>query len=323
MPAVNETSLKKVLAPSLAYLAHDGAAWMHGESPLNKENGCISCHVVGFALWSHNAVARRGLPANRAEIEALSAEAMEFIGRPGKGRAVTWGQLLLGRAEFDGEANSDWNGTIEGILGSQEVAGHWRARGQFPGQRRPEAESNAVATMWTSLALHSIADRQDQDAGTPEKSLAWLARSANVVSSEWLAMRLLTEIRFGDQGEAADLLARLIDEQRSDGGWSWLLAENPEGRGDPSNAYSTGVALYALRQADLPRSHSAVAAAADYLLTTQLPDGTWKVSSQLTSSEPSPAKDYVYEYWGTAWAVIALSEMFEGPPEAPQAVGGL
>ncbi|MCZ6726474.1 MAG: hypothetical protein O7A98_03865, partial [Acidobacteria bacterium] len=221
------TSLKEALVPSLAYLERDGSAWMRGESPLNTGNGCISCHVVGFSLWSHNAVARSGLSVNNAEMERLTQEAMEFIGRRGKGRAVTWSQFLLGRSSPAGAVEYDWSGMVEGTLASQEREGHWRARGQFPTQRRPKIESDAVATMWSLLALDSMVDLGDRDAEAREAALSWLGASTDGVSSEWLAMRLLTELHFGAEGETVDLLARLIDEQRSDGGWSWLLAASP------------------------------------------------------------------------------------------------
>ena len=309
--AATVASLEEPLTRSLAYLERDGSAWMHGESPLNKSNGCISCHVVGFALWSHNAAAGNGLSIDRTGIEQLTEEAMEFIGRPRKGRAVTWGQLLLGRSSPADDARYDWRAMVDGTVASQERAGHWRARGQFPTQRRPVPESDAVATMWSLLALHSIAAAEDVDPVARDRALAWLAESPDGVSGEWLAMRLLTVLRFGEREDADHLRDRLVDEQRADGGWSWLLTASPEGSTDPSNAYSTGVAVYALRQAGLPRSHPVVLAATDYLLATQRPDGAWDLPSRLISAEPSAGKDYIYEYWGTAWAVIGLSEMLQ------------
>ena len=303
-------ALEDTLLPSLIYLERDGGAWMRGESPLNRDNGCISCHVVGFALWSHSAAARNGVSVNSAGIEQLSEQAIEFIGRPRIGRAVTWSQLLLGRSGTANDARGDWAEMVDGTVASQERAGHWRARGQFPTQRRPVAESDAVATMWSLLALDSMAETRGSAAGR-DKALAWIAESADGVSIEWLAMRVLTELHFGDRGEREDLLTRLIEEQRADGGWSWLLTEGSEGAQDPSNAYSTGVALYTLRRAGLPRTHPAALAAVDYLLATHREDGTWELPSRLISAKPSAGKDYIYEYWGTAWAVIGLSEMLE------------
>ena len=307
-----QPDLRAALTPSLAYLERDGRAWMRGESPLNQDNGCISCHVVGFALWSHSAAARHGLSVNTVEIEQLTEQATEFIARPGIGRAVTWSQLLLGRSSSSGAIEADWDGMVDGLLASQEAAGQWRARGQFPTQLRSESESDAVATMWALLALDSMGDLGDRDADARLRALSWLRQSVGGVSSEWLAMRLLIAVRFGDESAAADLLERLIASQRADGGWGWLLESEGQESTEQSNAYSTGVALYSLRRGGLPGARPVVEAARDYLLETRRDDGIWEVASRLTSAEPSAAKDYVYEYWGTAWAVIGLSEMLGG-----------
>ena len=45
-----------------------------------------------------------------------------------------------------------------------------------------------------------------------------------------------------------------------------------------------------------------------FLLETQQADGTWKVPSELISAGPDDNKDQIYSYWGTAWAVIAISD---------------
>ena len=164
--------------------------------------------------------------------------------------------------------------------------------------------------MWSLLALDSLTDPLSAEQ-VEDRALAWLAESIEGVSSEWLAMLFLVDSRYRGGAEAETLLARLKSEQRPDGGWSWLLSDRPGGGADPSNAYSTGVALYALRQAGVPRSDPAVVAAADFLFETQRANGTWEVPSLLVSNEPSSRKDYIYEYWGTAWAVLGLAEMLE------------
>jgi len=58
--------------------------------------------------------------------------------------------------------------------------------------------------------------------------------------------------------------------------------------------------------AGIPHNDSHIQNAVNYLLKTQKADGTWFVDSNLTSREGSDDKDYVYTYWGTAWAAIGL-----------------
>jgi hypothetical protein len=56
------------------------------------------------------------------------------------------------------------------------------------------------------------------------------------------------------------------------------------------------------------RTRDAVRRAVRYLLTTQQPDRTWETDSKLISTEPTKEKNYIYRYWGTAWATIGLSQ---------------
>ena len=85
-----------------------------------------------------------------------------------------------------------------------------------------------------------------------------------------------------------------------DGGWSWIAD-------DPSNPFSTGQTVYALATVTDDRARDALLRGVDYLLARQQADGTWETPSELTSTEPSEKKDYIYRYWGTAWASIGLS----------------
>jgi len=300
----------ETLALSLDYLERDGAAWMHGESPLNQNDGCISCHVVSFAVWSHSAVEKAGY-SRKPSIDDLAAEAMAFIDQPGIGRAVTWSQMILGRSPSDHE-RYDWRSLADPLVASQESDGRWRARGQFPSQRRPERESDGVATMWALLALNSLESREDYANESMTEGYTWLDEQSEGVSTEWLAMRLLVEIRIGAPERAQARLERFIELQHEDGGWSWVA----DGADEPSDAYATGVALYTLRQIGLSPVHPAVRAAVDALVASQNAEGIWSLPSRLTSAEASSEKDYIYEYWATAWAVIGLAEVLPEPSRA-------
>ena len=44
---------------------------------------------------------------------------------------------------------------------------------------------------------------------------------------------------------------------------------------------------------------------------TQGADGVWITASELVSTEPDEAKDYIYDYWGTTWATIGLSRALD------------
>src|SRR4030095_9609804 len=103
----------------------------------------------------------------------------------------------------------------------------------------------------------------------------------------------------------------------SDGGWPQLPRYD-------SDAYSTGEALYALREAGVPASDPAWQKGLKFLVSTQARDGTWHVRTRMISpAEVSPeyfstgfpyGKDEFLSYAGSCWAVMALMSAL---PEKP------
>jgi hypothetical protein len=279
---------RRAIERALPFLERDGDAWMEGRITFQHDHGCVSCHQVGFALWSHREARRAGVPVALDRIANLQARARAYAtGNPSDLHPVSSSELLFGGGE-------GWGPVARDTAAQQRADGSWEAGGQFPSQRRPRAESDAVATMWTLLALDGT------EAPRLERALAWLRSSPSGVSNEWHAARLMVEARHGTRATADVVLHRLLEQQNADGGWSSLA-------GDPSNAFSTGETLYALRVAGLTPAHPAARRAIAYLLGTQGEDGTWTVPSALFSKERSPSREYVYRYWGTAWATIGLA----------------
>jgi hypothetical protein len=266
---------------ALPFLERDGAAWMAGKTAANQGSPCVSCHHVGMALWSHREAKRAGLPIPADRIDALDRQAHAAFAGGDEARPVSSSQLILGR---DGpKAKSD----LEQLTAAQEKDGRFAASGQFPSQERPIAESDAVATLWAMVALGKQAEPARKNAAD------WLKASKPGETTEWVAARLVADGRPEDR-------ERLVREQHADGGWGWKAA-------GPSNAFSTGVALYALAIA--APQEPAVRRAAAYLVGTQSPDGTWAVPSKLISKKAHPKRDYIYRYWGTAWATIGLARL--------------
>lgn len=145
-------------------------------------------------------------------------------------------------------------------------------------------------------------------ASTPRRlvGMRWAGRLASAEPGqtvEWVAAGLAAPVWAGD-GVDAELRGRLLEAQNDDGGWPWAS-------GEPSNAFSTGQALYALVLAGDGQSESTDRARA-WLIEQQEPDGTWIVPSSAISSEGNQERDVIYRYWGTAWAVIGLARSSPG-----------
>jgi hypothetical protein len=135
------------------------------------------------------------------------------------------------------------------------------------------------------------------------------------VSSEWYATRLLIEKRFGDPKQVEAIRDQILAAQQPDGGWGWL-------RADKSDAFGTGVSVYALSQVGVPNSHSAIQKAWRFLIETQTDDGSWIVNGTKngTKDKPHPFSSF----WGSTWALLGLCHSLpaHNPPGNQAHVGG-
>ncbi len=287
---------------SLDFIEREGFAWMDGRVPIQGGSGCVSCHHVGFGVWSLREAQRRGIERPDTQVDLLERRAYTFLTEVGC-RAFSCAPLLL--AADRAAAGLDVTALSAQLANEQQDNGSWRARGQFPTQRRPIEESDAVATMWAMLAQES---RGADSADTPDcraNAGRWLRAGPPGENAEWLIARVLVEHRAGDDVSAESFSRRLLERQNDDGGWSWRP-------GQISDAMTTGQAVYALAIAGDPdTTRVQLQQAVAYLLSTQGADGTWITASELVSTEPDRAKDYIYTYWGTTWASIGLSRALD------------
>jgi hypothetical protein len=97
-----------------------------------------------------------------------------------------------------------------------------------------------------------------------------------------------------------------------------------------SDAYATGQALYALHSAGgLPVTATAYRKGLQYLLKTQLEDGTWFVRSRAFGFQPyfdtgfPHGTDQFISAAATSWAAIALSYSLEIPKQPGTAIASL
>src|SRR5205823_5771925 len=100
---------------------------------------------------------------------------------------------------------------------------------------------------------------------------------------------------------------RLVAEQNPDGGWSQLLHM-------PSDAYATGESLVALQEAALlPISDRSIQRGIQFLLDTQLDDGTWHLKTRSTPIQPYIESGFPHgaDQWisaaATNWATKAFA----------------
>lgn len=281
---------------SLPFIKEKGLAWI-------EDRQCASCHQVPSMLWSLNSAARAGLDAERKETTEWTPWAADWrhwnqtkekdgVDKVSAGNIDTMVWLLLGRDAAVSPAPA-WAGEFRAqILKNQQPDGSWKAGGQLPLAKRPPREITEVTTMWTLLALRSYAGEK-VPSETQKRAEEFLAKASTGQSTEWHVVRLLSK---QDDASLRDAVLKL---QHEDGGWAWLAS-------DPSDAFGTGLALYALAKSGLPADHEARTRAVVFLKNTQTPDGSWPVPS--TRKQDKNKINKTATYWGTAWAVIGLLE---------------
>jgi hypothetical protein len=106
--------------------------------------------------------------------------------------------------------------------------------------------------------------------------------------------------------DLAKAVAGLLARQQTDGGWGQLASM-------PSDAYATGQALVALQQAGgLPVTDPAYRRGVQFLLKTQLNDGSWFVESRSLPVQPYFESEFPHgrsqfiSCFATSWATMAL-----------------
>jgi squalene-hopene/tetraprenyl-beta-curcumene cyclase len=301
--APSDEQVRAAVEKSLPFVMAEGEKWV-------AEKKCVTCHQVPFMVWALNAAAERGIELDRQKREDCASWAVAWKNmatkedlEKGEEHTLTRhsdpvAQLLLARGK--GNSSATWPRLFaERLAAGQQDDGSWKAGGQLPSQKRPERETQEVSTMWSLVALQSYSASAESVANRFAKARAWLGSETHGESTEWWALRLLLDRGSGNTAEADQLRGKLLARQRDDGGWGWLCP-------DESDAFGTGVALYALARDGLAAGNPAIERGRAFLLKTQRPDGSWPVNG--TKKEKAKRVEPTATYWGTCWAVIGLAE---------------
>ncbi len=288
---------------AIPYIEKHGAAWI-------KDRQCLSCHYSGYMFWSLRDASQRGFAIDK---DKLAVTTNWGLSQP-KGHGLEGAaQMLIARDRADrSEKTLKLIASLrDAIIAGQEKDGFWKAGGQLPDQKRPVTETTQVSTMLCLLGLDALDPPNDKGVEARDKALAWLKKNPPngknpAASSEWYALRLLIEKKFGDPKQVEALRDQILSAQQSDGGWGWLWA-------DKSDAFGTGLSLYALSQVAVHGSNPAVEKAWKFLIETQTDDGSWTVNGtkNATKGKPHPFSSY----WGSTWALLGLSHSLPVSPK--------
>jgi len=283
-----------------------------------SKEGCYSCHQQVLPALAFRAAREHGIPVDEKAARADAVAAFGFYSN--LDRAVQYTYLIdpalddgygLMAASAAGVRPSLVTAVYARLLAArQEPDGHWETGDERP----PEAYGPFTATAISVAAIRENADARTREDIQPrvQRARGWLLSHTPRNTEE----RTFQIFGVCVTGEDALITAKLVRElkatQQPDGGWA-----SRDGR--PSDAYSTGEALWALHNAaGVPTSDTAWHRGIEYLLRTQAKDGSWHVTTRLHPPAPvSPTyfesghpygHDQFISLMGESWAVIALAD---------------
>ena len=305
-PATKET-IRRAVELSLPLLQDVDVAFV-------QQTGCVSCHHNSLVAMATAAARANGFSVDESIVRKQLKVAGNYL--------ESWRERTLQNFFIAGQAD-----TIAYILfglaaehypsdPAAEAQAIWLKRKQAADGRwpvttiRPPIESNDIAI--TALSLRALqvfapASQRVEYAKAVDRARAWLTL-AHAEETEERAFRLLGLSWAGAPRDAIENAARdLLAIQQQDGGW----AQTPR-RG--SDAYATGQALVALSESGTTAlARAAYRRGLEYLLSTQIADGSWRVESRAVPIQAYFESGFPYgvHQWisaaGTAWATTALA----------------
>lgn len=307
MEAKPAASAYAAVERSIPLLQHSNATFL-------KKAGCVSCHHNTLTAVTVAAGRKHGVHVNEEDarrsakiignyIDSWRERALQAVGIPGDADTVSY--ILLGLAAENYPADPATDAMAYFVKNQQLSDGHW-----LPFAYRPPIEASEIQVTAISLRALQLYGIKSQRAAYNESVLAataWLER-AQPHDTEDRAFRLLGLGWAGASKEAIQSAARaLIAEQRPDGGW----AQTPT---LASDAYATGEALSALQESGaMKATEPACVRASQFLLKTQLSDGSWYVRHRAVPLQPYFESDFPHgqDQWisaaATGWATQALA----------------
>jgi ankyrin repeat protein len=294
-----------------------GLAMLQGSSTeYFKPSGCVGCHHQNLTGVAVATAKKNGFGVDEAAAaEQIRVVKTEFLSqRDGllQGFFISVDSLALALLQLSeqGYPADEVTDAIAALIASQQGPdGSWTG---FSIVRPPLESSDCVRTAVAARALarYGIPARKAEFDERIAKARQWLAQARVELPYE-RSYQLLGLKWTGAEPQAIERAATEVRKlQRPDGGW-------PQVRYLSSDAYGTGLALYALRQAGESAQGAVYQSGVRFLLANQKQDGSWHVASRAPKLQPyfQSGFPHGHDQWisaaATAWSVAALAEAVE------------
>jgi ankyrin repeat protein len=281
-----------------------------------KMSGCVGCHHQPMMTMAVKAARKGGVPVDEMDM-AEQVKTMTTLLSPRPSRMLLMqapgggldnlalGILGLEAAGVKADLLSD--STAVYIAARQLDNGGWEEAPTTSRAPMQESEISRAVYCMRVLQVYAIPSRKAEFEQRVAKARAWLeeAKPRHTYEQADLLMGLYWAGASGDRVKR--VATALLREQRDDGGWA-------QRKTLASDAYATGMVLRALRESgQLRAGDSAHRKGTDYLLQTQMEDGSWYVRSRAMKLQPYFQSGFPYDhdqwisYSATAYAAVALA----------------
>jgi ankyrin repeat protein len=278
-----------------------------------KAAGCVSCHNNSAFEMTTAAARSRGVRVDEASVasqqrtigaylESWRERVLQDIPIPGGTDTISFTLAGLAASHYPPDAATD--ALARYLLRRQHGNGGWNVVAS-----RPPIESSDIAvTALTLRALQAYAPAPQKLAYAESvgRGAAWL-RQAKPANAQDYAFTLLGLTWANAEKRSLRETARTLTAlQNADGGWSQLPTMQ-------SDAYATGLVLTALVECGgLSAKDTAYRRGVQFLLDTQLEDGSWFVRSRAVPVQPyfesgfPHGRDQFISAAAANWATMAL-----------------
>ncbi len=301
---IDGDSIRKAVAASLPPLQHSGRR-------ITQTSKCVTCHQHSLVAMTVGLARKVGFVVNeeiaieeRSHVQANLRKRVPML-LLGAELDPTLAAYSLVGFEAEGQpADELTDALVHYLVIHQHQDGSWP-----PEAYRPPEDGSAF--LFTALAVRGLQaygpkGRRAEIAARIAKARSWFlaTQPTETVDS---AFQLLGLKWAGEKPEAIEKVADpLLHQQRPDGGWAQLPTL-------PSDAYATGQVLVALHESGcLAGDAPAYRRGVEFLLKTQLADGSWYVPSrcfpalEFSSSGFPHGRSQFISAAATCWATMAL-----------------
>jgi hypothetical protein len=295
--------------------AQRGLEWLQqAAADWGNEHQCVGCHVQAQALMGQAVAIEQGYRVNMRALHDLTEQIRSkqlpdgtWPPSPYNTAVAAFSSMGLAQAALATKASSD----VELMKASDNLLVRQDPDGSIPLEStRPPIEQGDFMTTANSLVALRWSATHAKDAKYRQaaaRALGWI-ESHEPETTQDRVFKIIALMRFGSPEQkriAWSTVESLAEQQQPDGGWK----ETPQM--DGSNAFATGQALYAFKQAGVSVQGEMFRRGVDNLLQTQIKEptdanGSWEAVHTQSERKTSFAP--------TMWAVIGLASSYGDSP---------